>query len=66
MPRPGSHKYDSKRAHLRKRFEKEGVNDRHAQRRANEELQEDPQKQPEANDERAAGPKGERSQGSRF
>lgn len=65
MPKPGSHKYDTERAHLRKRLEQEGINDKEADRRANEILQQDPQKEPEAPDDRAAGPKGDRATGPR-
>ena len=61
MPRPGSHKYDIKRAKIRKRMEDEGVaSDAEADERANEELQRDEHYRPRRASDRAAGPKGER------
>lgn len=68
MPRPGSHKYDTKRAHLRKHYETDrGINDQHADEAANETLQEREEDRPEEQwrprlaSERGLGPKGERS-----
>lgn len=61
MPRPGSHKYDIKRAKIRKRLEDDGVAaDADADVQANRELQQDPDKQPRQAGERGEGPKGER------
>ncbi|HEX2313669.1 MAG TPA: hypothetical protein VHJ17_08055 [Thermomonospora sp.] len=61
MPRPGSHKYDIKRAKTRKRMEDEGVaSDRRAGEQANRELQRDERMRPRKATERAEGPKGER------
>lgn len=61
MPRPGSHKYDIKRARVRKRLEDEGAApDAAADERANRELQRDAGQQPQRASDRAAGPKAER------
>ncbi|RJL22730.1 hypothetical protein [Bailinhaonella thermotolerans] len=61
MPRPGSHGYDIKRAHLRKRLENTGAAaDEEADREANRRLQRDPKYAPERQSERGRGPKGER------
>jgi hypothetical protein len=59
MPRPGSHKYDIKRAKIRKRIEDQGVAaDAEADRLANKELQKRPTRRPRRATGRAAGPKG--------
>jgi hypothetical protein len=61
MPRPGSHKYDIKRAKIRKRMEDEGTaNDAGAGEAANKELQRERGLRPRKASDRAAGPKGER------
>ncbi|MGP4028857.1 hypothetical protein [Actinomadura sp. 3N407] len=61
MPRPGSHKYDIKRAKTRKRMEDEGfASDSEAGERANDELQMDENRRPRRASERGEGPKGER------
>jgi hypothetical protein len=60
MPRPGSHKYDTKRAQTRKRLEDEGTaSDKAAGDRARRELREQGM-EPRKTGERAEGPKGER------
>lgn len=65
MPRPGSHKYDIKRAKTRKRMEDEGsAADQEAGEKANDELQLDESRRPRRASERGEGPKGER-RGSR-
>lgn len=60
MPRPGSHAYDELRKRLRKRFERQGLNDQQANRRADQKLQRDEANRPRKVGERAEGPKGER------
>lgn len=61
MPRPGSHKYDVKRAQERKRLEDEGIaSDSAANDRANKKLQDDEGDRPRKATDRADGPKGER------
>lgn len=61
MPRPGSHKYDIKRAKTRKRMEDEGTaSDAEAGRRANDELRLDAGRRPRRATARGEGPKGER------
>ncbi len=61
MPRPGSHKYDVKRAHVRKRLEDEGTaTDSGAGEQANRELQREEGRRPQKATDRAQGPKGER------
>ncbi|MEU0738886.1 hypothetical protein [Streptomyces sp. NPDC006134] len=57
MPEPGSKKYDTRRARLRKDAENTGVSDQDANRVAGEELQ-------EGEEWRGRGPKGERPAGS--
>jgi hypothetical protein len=52
MPEPGSNAYDKKRAQLRKDLENQGLNDQHANDRANQVLQ----------DQRPAGAEEPRSQ----
>ena len=63
MPDPGSHKYDIKRTRLRDEYENvEGVPDQRADRAANQELQQQyPPRRPD--DDRAAGPLGQRPSG---
>ncbi|MGW0533970.1 hypothetical protein [Streptomyces sp. NPDC003032] len=62
MPEPGSKKYDTRRARLRKDAERSGVSDQDADRAASEALQEDPDWQSRGpRTERGRGPKGERS-----
>ncbi|MEU3605520.1 hypothetical protein AB0E83_08690 [Streptomyces sp. NPDC035033] len=61
MPEPGSKKYDTRRARLRKDAEQGGVPDAKANDEANESLQEDPQwRSSGPRTERGLGPKGER------
>lgn len=61
MPRPGSHKYDIKRARIRKQLEDEGIaSDQDADEEANRRLQQDEEHRPRATGERARGPEGER------
>lgn len=65
MPEPGSKKYDTRRARLRKDAEREGVTDQDADRKANETLQSDESAGPTwrsggPRTERGRGPKGER------
>ncbi|WP_030694103.1 hypothetical protein [Streptomyces globisporus] len=61
MPEPGSKKYDTRRAGLRKDAERAGVPDAKANDEANESLQEDPQWRSRGpRTERGLGPKGER------
>ncbi|MFC7881097.1 hypothetical protein ACFUVV_04335 [Streptomyces sp. NPDC057376] len=65
MPEPGSKKYDTRRARLRKEAERSGISDQDANRAANEELQEGGEwgsRGPRT--ERGRGPKGERPSGS--
>lgn len=65
MPRPGSHKYDTKRARLRKHLENEGeATGKQAGQEANRRLQQDPDKQGRVRTERGLGPKGERESGT--
>lgn len=62
MPEPGSKKYDTRRARLRKEAEGSGVSDQDANEAANEALQSDPDWQSWGpRTERGRGPKGERS-----
>ncbi|MFI2432914.1 hypothetical protein [Streptomyces sp. NPDC018693] len=66
MPEPGSKKYDTRRARLRKEAERSGVSDRDANATANEALQEDPQWRGRGpRTERGRGPKSERPEGER-
>jgi len=65
MPDPGSKAYDKQRAHLRKEFEDQGLNDQNANERANEVLQgdrptgaEEPRSQREAGTGRAGHGRG--------
>ncbi|MDN0200643.1 hypothetical protein [Streptomyces sp. S.PNR 29] len=61
MPEPGSKKYDTRRARLRKDAEGSGISDQDANRAANEELQEDQEWRSRGpKTERGRGPKGER------
>ncbi|MEV5546366.1 hypothetical protein AB0L35_09495 [Streptomyces sp. NPDC052309] len=61
MPEPGSKKYDTRRARLRKEAERSGTSDQDANRAANEELQEgDEWRSRGPRTERGRGPKGER------
>lgn len=60
MPRPGSHAYDEMRKRLRKRLERQGLNDKKANRRADADLQRAEENRPRKAGERSAGPKGER------
>jgi hypothetical protein len=55
VPEPGSKKYDTRRARLRKDAERSGVSDQDANAVANESLQEDERW-------RSRGPKGERAE----
>ncbi|WP_413804670.1 hypothetical protein [Streptomyces sp. OE57] len=65
MPEPGSKKYDTRRARLRKDAERSGVTDQDANRAANEELQDsDEWRSRGPRTERGRGPKGERPGGS--
>ncbi|MGX1274190.1 hypothetical protein [Streptomyces phaeoluteigriseus] len=61
MPEPGSKKYDTRRARLRKDAERSGVSDQDADRAANDELQEGADRRSRGpRTERGRGPKGER------
>ncbi|WP_190133815.1 hypothetical protein [Streptomyces longispororuber] len=61
MPQPGSKKYDTKRARLRKEAERSGISDQDANDAANTSLQRDPHWQSDGpRTERGRGPKGER------
>ncbi|MEU7301324.1 hypothetical protein [Streptomyces sp. NPDC007206] len=61
MPEPGSKKYDTRRARLRKDAERSGVSDQDANAVANESLQEDERwRNRGPRTERGRGPKGER------
>ncbi|MEV8556772.1 hypothetical protein AB0478_09970 [Streptomyces sp. NPDC051917] len=61
VPEPGSKKYDTRRARLRKDAEDSGVSDQDANTAANESLQEEPQWRSRGpKTERGRGPKGER------
>ncbi|GAB2999141.1 hypothetical protein GCM10023080_076160 [Streptomyces pseudoechinosporeus] len=61
MPEPGSKKYDTRRARLRKEAEAAGTPDQQANEEANETLQEDPDWRSRGpRTERGRGPKGER------
>ncbi|MGW2491975.1 hypothetical protein ACWCV9_32790 [Streptomyces sp. NPDC001606] len=61
MPEPGSKKYDTRRARLRKEAERSGISDQDANTAANESLQEDPaQRSGGPKTARGRGPKGER------
>lgn len=63
MPEPGSKKYDTRRARLRKDAEQSGVSDQEANQAANETLQDDPRWQSRGpRTERGRGPKGERTE----
>ncbi|MFE0835414.1 hypothetical protein ACFW4V_21255, partial [Streptomyces sp. NPDC058825] len=65
VPEPGSKKYDTRRARLRKEAERSGISDQDANRAANEELQEgDDWGSRGPRTERGRGPKGERPSGS--
>jgi hypothetical protein len=62
MPEPGSKKYDTRRARMRKDAEGAGISDQDANDAANETLQNDPTWQSRGpRTERGRGPKGERS-----
>ncbi|MFH8487765.1 hypothetical protein [Streptomyces longisporoflavus] len=65
MPEPGSKKYDTRRARMRKHAENTestGISDQDANEQANERLQEEPTWQSRGpRTERGRGPKGERS-----
>lgn len=56
MPEPGSKKYDTRRARLRKDSENQGISDKEANEEANATLQQDP-------DYRSSGPRSERDEG---
>ncbi|MGW0465483.1 hypothetical protein ACWDX6_09455 [Streptomyces sp. NPDC003027] len=61
MPEPGSKKYDTRRARLRKDAESSGVSDQQANGRANETLRRDEGLRGSGpRSERGRGPKGER------
>jgi hypothetical protein len=61
VPEPGSKKYDTRRARLRKDAEGSGISDQDANRVANEELQEGEEwRSGGPKTERGRGPKGER------
>ncbi|MGW5432208.1 hypothetical protein ACWET9_34205 [Streptomyces sp. NPDC004059] len=61
VPEPGSKKYDTRRARLRKDAEDSGVSDQDANTAANESLQEEPQWRSRGpKTERGRDPKGER------
>lgn len=61
MPEPGSKKYDTRRARLRKEAEQSGISDQDANAAANEALQQDPDYRSRGpRTERGRGPKGER------
>ncbi|WP_030570611.1 hypothetical protein [Streptomyces aureocirculatus] len=63
MPEPGSKKYDTRRARLRKEAEQSGVSDQEAGQAANETLQDDPDWQSRGpRTERGRGPKGEQTE----
>lgn len=65
-PRPGSHKYDIKRARLRKAIEDSGrAADQEANAVANEILQEERGQPGVLRGDRGLGPKGERARGER-
>ncbi|GAA2382195.1 hypothetical protein [Streptomyces coeruleofuscus] len=65
MPEPGSKKYDTRRARLRKDAEQSGISDQDANAVANEELQEgEAWRSSGPRTERGRGPKGERPEGS--
>ncbi|GAA2201314.1 hypothetical protein GCM10009787_55710 [Streptomyces bangladeshensis] len=61
VPEPGSKRYDTRRARLRKEAERSGVSDQDANAVADETLQQDPEWQSRGpKTERGRGPKGER------
>ncbi|MFI9549697.1 hypothetical protein ACIHAR_38305 [Streptomyces sp. NPDC052016] len=61
VPEPGSKKYDTERARLRKEAERSGISDKDANEAANEALQDDPELRSRGpRTERGRGPKGER------
>ncbi|MEU2791442.1 hypothetical protein [Streptomyces sp. NPDC007100] len=61
MPEPGSKKYDTRRARLRKDAENSGINDQQANEEANETLQnEEGMRSSGPRTRRGRGPKGER------
>ncbi|MEI7033401.1 hypothetical protein [Streptomyces pratensis] len=63
MPEPGSKKYDTRRARLRKDAEQSGISDQDANEVANDALQSDTDWQSRGpRTERGRGPKGERSE----
>ncbi|GAB3504235.1 hypothetical protein GCM10027575_09120 [Phytohabitans suffuscus] len=62
-PRPGSHKYDIKRARYRDRFDNRGIPDKHADEAANRTLREERGLRGVLRSERGLGPKGERGRG---
>lgn len=64
MPEPGSKKYDTRRARLRKDAENSGINDQQANEEANETLQnEEGWRSSGPRTRRGQGPRGERSGG---
>jgi hypothetical protein len=66
MPEPGSKKYDTRRARLRKDAESDGVSDQDANDQANETLQRDSQWRSRGpRTERGRGPKSERGERER-
>ncbi|MER7489068.1 hypothetical protein ABTY20_24780 [Streptomyces sp. NPDC126497] len=65
MPEPGSKKYDTRRARLRKDAEDSGISDQDANAAANEELREgEGLRSRGPRTERGRGPKGERPGGT--
>ncbi|BCB79909.1 hypothetical protein GCM10022251_08980 [Phytohabitans flavus] len=62
-PRPGSHKYDIKRARYRDRIDNRGTPDKRADEAANRVLQRDQGLRGQLRSERGLGPKGERGRG---
>jgi hypothetical protein len=63
MPEPGSKKYDTRRARLRKEAERSGISDQDANAAANESLQREPEHRSRGpRTERGRGPKGERTE----
>ncbi|THC41525.1 hypothetical protein E7X58_36660 [Streptomyces sp. A1499] len=62
MPEPGSKKYDTRRARLRRDAEQSGISDQEAGQAVNETLRDDPRWQSRGRrTERGRGPKGERT-----
>ncbi|GGS13993.1 MULTISPECIES: hypothetical protein [Streptomyces] len=61
MPEPGSKKYDTRRARLRKEAERSGISDQDANAAAKETLRQEPEgRSAGPKTERGRGPKGER------